>query len=116
MGAATLDEPIRQVTITRSTVELFHRFREHEAVVVQPQEHFLAQDGLLRGGCPSEVVETDSEPLVDVGVDLVVFIADLLAGQALFQGLCFRCGAVFVGSADEEGVVVAHATKSVRCA
>ena len=47
----------------------------------------LCDFSLLPGGCPPKLVKADAKPAVDVGMDFVVLVADLLAGQAFLQGL-----------------------------
>ena len=39
--------------------------------------------GLLPGGGPPKMVKADVKPLVDLGMDLVVLVADLLRRDAL---------------------------------
>ena len=52
------------------------------------------------GGGPSEVVEPDIEPLVDLGVDFIVKIANFFGGLLFLHGLHLGGGAVFVSAAD----------------
>ena len=54
---------------------------------------------------PSEVVEGDVEPGVDLFMNLVVFIAKLFGGGFLCQGLDLTSRPVLVSSADVEDVV-----------
>ncbi len=55
----------------------------------------------LRTG-PSEVVEADVKPLIDLLVDLVVEVADLFRGLLLLHRLHLCRCAVFVSPADVE--------------
>ena len=54
---------------------------------------------LLCGRRSAEVVEVDVEPLVDLGVQRVVLVADLLRRQSLFQRLRLGRRAVLVSAA-----------------
>ena len=47
----------------------------------------LSDLSLLPCGSPPKLVKADAKPAVDVGVDSVVLVADLLAGQAFLQRL-----------------------------
>lgn len=52
----------------------------------EPRPH-LSNFCLLPGGGAPKIVEADVEPAVDVGMDGIVLVTNLLAGQALLQRL-----------------------------
>ena len=51
------------------------------------------------------MVEVDADKIVDVGVDLVILVADLLRREAFSKSLDFSGGAIFVSSAHVNGIV-----------
>ena len=59
----------------------------------------------------TKVVKIDVEPLVDLCVEFVVFVADLFGRHSLLQGLGFRRGAVLIGATDVQNIVVSQTTK-----
>ncbi len=70
-------EPIRQVHITCLAVELLDRLFDQLLIGVAFREDVLRDGRLLLGGGAAKVIEADIEPLVDVGVNGVVFVAEL---------------------------------------
>ncbi len=70
--------------------------------------------GLLLGGGAPEEVEVDLEPPVDVGVDGVIFVADLLRRQTLLTSLVLRRRPVLIRTADEQQVPVAQTAVSAK--
>ena len=66
---------------------------------------------LLCGGAP-ELVEADVEPLVHLGVESVVLVADLARGESLLHRLRLRGRPVLVRPAHVQHVVAAQTGKS----
>ena len=75
-------------------------------------EDLVSDLGLVLGGGPAEVIEADVEPLVNLGVEGVILVANLLGSQAFLESLGLRAGAIFICSADVKGIVIAEPTKS----
>lgn len=69
-------------------VGLFSSLLGEKPIPVKFQEDVLRNLGMLFGWCPTEDVKAYLEPIVDFGVDLIVFGAQLLRCSTLFQ--CFR--------------------------
>lgn len=103
-GTGAYDEPISQPEIAILAVALRHLLLRGLLLLVDIEEYLLGDFGVPLGAGPPEVVESDIEPLVDLGVDLVVEIADLLGGFLLLHGLDLRGRAVLVRPADVEHV------------
>ena len=68
---------------------------------------------LLGCGGPSEVVKANVEPFIDITVEFVVFITDLLWGEALFHCLGLRGCPVLISTTDVQGVVVPQPAESI---
>ena len=68
-----------------------------------PCPHLLC---LLLSGGSAEKVKVNLEPLVDLGVNSMVLVADLLRCQALLSGLVLRRCAVLVCAAHKQQVPV----------
>lgn len=56
-------------------------------ILAQKHDSYLTNLRLLPGGSAPKLVKGDIEPLIDVGMYLVVLVADLLRSQAFFQRL-----------------------------
>lgn len=67
-------------------------------VIVLPEvdEDGLDNFGLLLGRCSAENVEVDSEPVVDVLVNLVIFGTESSGLHALLERLCLGRGSILV--------------------
>ena len=121
--ALALDETIGQKGLVLLTVRLNGGALLEEAVLVELGEDILGDFRLLVRRCPAKDVESDVEPLVDLGVQLVVFVAELFWGALLLYRLGLGRGSVLVGAADEQsrksaGFAVPGATLSAswsRC-
>lgn len=74
-----------------------------ETVLVKLGEDVLCNLGLLVGWCPAKDIKANVEPFVNLGVELVVLVAELLGCALFFYGLCLGCGTVFVSTTDEQG-------------
>ena len=59
----------------------------------------------------TKVVKIDVEPLVDLRVEFVVFVADLFGCHSLLQGLGFRRGAILISATDVQNIVISQSTK-----
>jgi len=80
-------------------------------------EDILRDLGLYWRRGTAKLVEVAVEPLVNFGVELVVFVADLLRGHVLLTRLGLRCSAILVRTADIDGVVASQtAVASVHVA
>lgn len=64
--------------------------------------------------CAAEDVEVDVEPVVDLFVDGMIFVAEFLRGDLFFDCFRFCRCAVFVCTADEESVQIASSAVSMR--
>lgn len=101
--ALSLDKAVGQEGVVCFAVRLDRRLLFQEAVLVEFCEDVLSDLGLLRSGSAAENVEANVEPFVDLGVQLVVFVAQLFRSALLFDRLCFGGSSVLVGTADEKG-------------
>jgi hypothetical protein len=70
------------------------------AIFVQLGEDVLGNVGLMLGRGPSEVIELDLKPIVDLFVQLVVLVTQLLRGHALLDRLGLGGRPVFVRTTD----------------
>jgi len=75
LGTFALNESIGKESMVVLTVELGSIALLEEAVLLELEEDFLGDDSLGFGSRSSEYIEADFEPLVNVGVDLVVLVA-----------------------------------------
>lgn len=70
-------------------------------VLMQLGEDVLCNLRLLVSGRSAEDVEANVEPLINLGVNLVVLGAQLFWCAFLFYGLCLGRSAVLIGTADK---------------
>ena len=75
LGTFALNESIGKESMVVLTVELGSIALLEEAVLLELEEDFLGDDSLGFGSRSSKYIEADFEPLVNVGVDLVVLVA-----------------------------------------
>lgn len=66
------------------------------------------------GGGATEKVEVDLEPLVDGGVDGVIFIADLSRCQTLLTSLVFSCRSILICTADIQQIPASQTAVSTE--
>lgn len=69
---------------------------------------------LLLSGRSAKKVETDLKPLVDLVMDLVVFITDFLWRYSFLYGLCLRRCSIFVRATDVQRIVIPQTTEPDR--
>ena len=72
---------------------------------VELEENVLADLGLDRGGCTPESVKGNAEPTINIIVYLIVTVAQFTGAYSLLGRPGFRCGTIFIGSANIEGFV-----------
>jgi|GEM_PF-5106818 len=120
VAAVRADAPhvaVRQKTVAGIAEQLLVGALHDVAVGVQLLENILHHRSVDGRGRPAPLIEGDIEPLVDPGMQGVVSVAQLLRADALFGGLGFRGGAVFVGPADIQGFIpleTAETGKNIR--
>lgn len=83
-----------------------------EAILPKLGEHLLGNAGVLVGGSATELVEADTEPVVDILVKGVVLCAKGRGVYALGKSLGLGGGAILVGTADVEGGQAAGAAET----
>ena len=86
-GTCADDEAISQELPERLRKELLHFVLHQLLLFVEGLEDGLADGGLMPSGSATEFVAADLEPVVDLFVNRMVFVADLLTADALFVGL-----------------------------
>lgn len=101
--AFSLDEAIGQEGVVCFAVRLGGFLFLQEAVLVEFCENVLGNVCLLGGGSATEDVEANVEPFVDLGVQLVVLVAQLFRCALFFDSLGLGGSSVLVGAANEEG-------------
>lgn len=99
-----LDVAVGQKQLTFLAEQLLDDLLVKIAVLVQLQKDILTDLGLFGGRSTAEIVEFDVEPVVDLGVQLEVLIAQLLRRAALLQRLRLGRRAVFVRTANVQTV------------
>lgn len=113
LRADTLYKTIRQESLVLLAEKLGHGFLNQEIVVVEIFEDILGDLSLGIGGGTAEVVESDIKPLVNVGMQFVIFVAQFPRSAALFQSFGLSCSSIFISSANIKGVVIAGLGVSV---
>lgn len=71
---------------------------------------------LAFSGGATEEIKVNLEPLVDGGVDGVIFVADLLRRQTLLTGLVLRRRPVLICTADEQQIPASQTPISAKFA
>lgn len=94
----SLNKSIRQERIMLLTVKLSCHVLLQITVLIKLKEDFLSNLCLQLSGGATESIETDIEPLVDISVDGVIFIAELLWGALFNESSCLRSGAIFISA------------------
>ena len=98
-----LDESVGQESLVLLAVRLDRRSLLKEAVLVKLGKDVLSDFRLLVGRGPAKDVEANVEPFVDLGVQLVVLVAQLFRCALFFDSLGLGGSSVLVGAANEEG-------------
>lgn len=62
------------------------------------EKDILSDICLQLSGRPAENIKTDVEPIIDVGMNNVIFVAKLLRRAFLDKRSCLRRGTVFIRS------------------
>ena len=102
-----LDEAVGQERVVCFTVRLSCFLLFQETVLVEFCEDVLSDLGLLGGWSATENVETNVKPFIDLGVQLVVLVAELFRCALLLDSLGLGGSSVLVGSADEKSAEAA---------
>src|SRR5947209_2806080 len=78
IGALPFDKPIRQEGGMLLTIRLGGDLFPEVAILMEFPEDVLRDLLLLLGCRPAKVVEADVEPLIDIGVQFMILVAELL--------------------------------------
>jgi hypothetical protein len=78
IGTSAEHKSISKKQIAIFAVALGHLLLCNSICLFNIQEYLLSDLGVPFGRSPSEVVEADIEPFIDLSVDLVIIIADFL--------------------------------------
>lgn len=103
-GTGPDNEPISQPKIAVRAVTLHHLLLCGLLLIVDVQKYLLGDLGVPLGASPSEIIESDIEPLVHIRVDLEVMIAYFLGGLLLLPCFDLSRSAVLISSADVEHI------------
>lgn len=87
------------------TKELGHDIFRGVTISMDLVEDILGNLGLLRGAGTAKVVKGEVEPLVHLCMDSAVLVTQSLARDTLFQSFGFCRSAIFVCTANQQGVV-----------
>jgi hypothetical protein len=104
MRTSPADESIGQEQIAILTVALSHLFLLYSIFLVDIQKYLLAYLGMPFCGRPSEMVESNVKPFIDLCVNFVVVVTNLPRGLLLLH--CFnlsRC-TVLISSANVQDI------------
>ena len=112
VGADAPDETVGKKTPALAAIQLLGGLLGNKASLVKFCKYFLRYLGLYRRGSAPEFVKGDVEPAVNAVVDRVVAVAQFAGSYPLFGGACFGGGAVFVGSADVQGLITPQTAKA----
>jgi hypothetical protein len=111
MGADPPDIPVRQETPAMIAVELLNGLFRDIPVGVQFLKDILGYLGLYGGGGTPKFIKPNIEPPVYLRMDGVIAVAQFPGAYALLRGPGLGGGAVFVGTADVEGIVTPEPAK-----
>jgi hypothetical protein len=111
VGTGPPDIAVRQESAATAAVELFNGPLQDITPLIELLKDFLDDFGLNRGGGTAELIKSNMEPTVDIGVDRIIPVAEFPGAYPLLGGPGFRGGAVLIGTADIEGIVAPEPAK-----
>merc|ERR1719195_1598195 len=91
---------ISEEPATAATIELVHVSGACATLAVQIPEDLLSNLCLLLAGRPSELIEADVEPLIDLIMQLVVLVTYLPWCEPFLNCFCLSRGAILIGATD----------------
>jgi len=110
--AATTHHAVSQWCGASVAILLFKVVLVSVSFSVQVVENILSNISLQCCSGATKFIEVTIEPLIDLGVELMVVVADLLWGLAFLTGLGFRGSSILICTANVDGVVASEASVS----
>lgn len=104
MGTDSPNKPVCQEQVAFFAIALGHLLLFDPLLLVDVQKDLLADFTVPLSRSPAEVVKTDVEPFVHLGVDLVVIVANLTGSFLLFESFNLGGSSVLVSPTDVEHV------------
>lgn len=110
----TLDKTIRKETLVSFAVKLSDCILHRISILIRLVENILGNIRLVRGSSTSKMIEIHIKPFITHLVNGMILVADGLAAESFLESLGLGGCSVFIGTANEHGVVALQTTVSIN--